>query len=52
MQLNILSQDYYDDIPSQKLVSYLHKIFSDNDEVKVFYRFPLIKELDSPTYYL
>lgn len=46
MQLNILSQDYYDDIPSQKLVGYLHKIFSDNDEVKVFYRFPLIKELD------
>lgn len=46
MSKNILAQEYYNDYISQKLVSELESIFG--EQVEIYYRFPLIKELDQP----
>lgn len=44
MSKNILAQEYYSDQISQKLVSELEEVLG--DEIEIYYRFPLIKELD------
>lgn len=51
MNKNILSQDYYEDTISRKLVEELEEIFVGQEGVRLFYKYPLIMELDEQVRY-
>ncbi|MDA2261062.1 ATP-binding domain-containing protein [Bacillus cereus group sp. Bc200] len=46
MKKNILSQQYYNDTVSQKLIEYIENNIEGLDDATVYYQYPMIRELD------